>query len=113
MTKDIAYVVRIEEDENNYWLAENEDCSMCLSAKTKGFKLSPDIKGARLFSDENDVKDALRRYYGDKYYCEGHEMEASERAFVCKVSVSDCACFVKSDINILLGNLFKLNSKSI
>lgn len=106
MTKDIAYVVRIEEGENNYWLAEDEDCSMCLSSKTKGFKLSSDVKDAKLFSDENDVKDALRRYYGDEYYCKGHEMEKSERAFVCKVSVSDCTCFAKKDVSILLGNLF-------
>lgn len=88
MTKDIAYMVRVEEGENNYWLAEDED-DICLSFR---------IEGAKVFYDESSIKDALRQYYS-----ETHKMEERERAFVCKVSVRDCACFVKKDIDILLG----------
>lgn len=90
MTKDIAYVVRIEENGQSEWLCYDYD-----SEKTY---VSSDFSYASYFENENDVKDALRQYYGER-----HEMKEDDRAFVCKVSVSDCACFVKKDIDILLG----------
>lgn len=89
MTKDIAYVVRLEENGETCWLSGNEAGEMFAAI---GFD------SAWHFFDENEVKDALRLYYSER-----HTMKESDRVFVCKVSISDCACFVKKDIDILLG----------
>lgn len=89
MTRDVCYVVRLEQGDEEYWLgAANGYYYACL-----------ELQFAAHFDDENEVKAALKSYYE-----EIHEMKENERAFVCKVSVSDCACFVKSDIDLLLKN---------
>lgn len=92
MTKDICYVVRLEEDGHNYWLGADYDQSDC----NEYFAVF-NFNGAAHFDNEEDVKEALKSYYKDT-----HTMGEKDRAFVCKVSVSDCACFVKSDIDLLL-----------
>lgn len=88
MTKDICYVVRLEEDGSEWWLS---------SANGGYYAANCFLKYAARFDNENDVKKALK-----EYYTETHTIKEDERAFVCKVSVSDCACFVKSDIDLLL-----------
>lgn len=88
MTRDVCYVVRLEQGDKEYWLGQSDtgDYFACL-----------ELQLAAHFDNEDDVKAALKSYYEDT-----HEMKDNERAFVCKVSVSDCACFVKSDIDLLL-----------
>lgn len=87
MTRDICYVVRLEEDESEWWL----------SSANGSYNANCFFRYAARFDNENDVKKALK-----EYYTETHTIKEGERAFVCKMSVSDCACFVKSDVDLLL-----------
>lgn len=90
MTKDVCYFIRLEENDKEYWLGQSD---------AGGYLACHYIENAAHFGDENDVKAALKKYYTD-----AHTIKEGERAFVCKVLVSDCACFVKSDIDLLLKN---------
>lgn len=85
--KDICYVVRLEEDEKEWWLGNSNG----------GYYANYSFRNATHFNNENDVKAALKEYYTDT-----HTIKEGERAFVCKVLVSECACFMKSDIDLLL-----------
>lgn len=88
MTRDVCYVVRLEQGNEEYWLGQSDAgyYFACL-----------ELQFATHFDNENDVKAALKEYYTDT-----HEITENERAFVCKVSIKDCACFVKPDIDLLL-----------
>lgn len=88
MTKDVCYVVRLEKGDEEYWLGQDNGHYLAFL----------ELQFAAHFDNENDVKAALKDYYTNE-----HEVEENERAFVCRVSVSDCACFVKTDINLLLN----------
>lgn len=88
MTKDICYVVRLEENGEEHWLGQNE---------ADEYLAVFNVGSAAKFDNEEDVKEALKSYYS-----ETQDMGEKDRAFVCKMSVADCACFVKSDIDLLL-----------
>lgn len=90
MTKDLYYIVRLDENDHNQYLAKNN---------LDEYYADLDVRNAAKFRHEDEIKSALKYYF--KYV---HEMKEKDHAFVCKVSATDCAAFVKSDIDLLLKN---------
>lgn len=87
MTKDICYVVRLEQNEKEYWFGKSDDDQYFASIH---------FGNAVRFDNEDNIKKALKAYYNE------YSMQENDRTFVCKVSVKDCTCFVKKDVDILL-----------
>lgn len=88
MTKDLYYIIRLEENECNQYLAKNS---------LDEYYEDLDVRNAVKFRYEDEIKNALKYYYKNV-----HEMKEKDHAFICKVSSTDCAAFMKSDIDLLL-----------
>lgn len=90
MTRDVAYIVRVEDEKQGcLWLSRDSSNEACVCFYEEN---------ATPCYSEEEVKQLLRDYYSNR-----GSIGEKDRVFICKVSVTDCACFTKTDMDLLLS----------